>query len=64
MKWKELIAPSESDKGAVEMSYPNVYSKKNRGIGAKTKVRKETAIRRNSRTGQIYGRKTIYQKAT
>lgn len=64
MKLKELIAPSPTDKGAVEMSYPNVYKKKNRGIGAKTTIRKETVVVRNSRTGKIYGRRTLHGKST
>ena len=62
MKWKELIAPSESDKGAVEMSYPNVYS--NKDMGSRTKLRKEKVVIRNSRTGQVYGRRTLYTKSS
>lgn len=54
-----LIEPSSTDKGAVEMKYPNVYKVKN--LGAKKKARKETVVIRSSGTGKIYGRKTIYQ---
>ena len=56
-----LIEPSEVDKGATEMKYPNVYQEKGK-IGAKTKVTKKTVVFRNTATGRIYGRRTIYSK--
>ncbi len=62
MKLKELIAPNVADKGAVEMSYPNVYT--NKDMGSRTKLRKEKVVVRNSRTGQVYGRRTLYTKAS
>ena len=62
MKLKELIAPSSTDKGAVEMSYPSFYKRKK--IGGKTNVRKEKVVVRDTATGKIYGRRTIHQKAT
>lgn len=62
MKVKELIAPNKVDKGAVEMSYPNIYKKKD--YGGKKKVRKEKVVYRDTATGKIYGRRTIHQKAT
>ncbi len=56
-----LIEPSEMDKGGTEMKYPNVYREKGK-IGAKTKISKKTVVLRNSATGSIYGRRTIYSK--
>jgi len=54
-----LIEPSSTDKGAVEMKYPNIY--KDKKLGAKKKARKEMVVIRSSGTGKIYGRKTIRQ---
>lgn len=62
MKVKELIAPNQSDKKAVEMSYPNVY--KNKDIGGKKGARLEKVVVRDSNTGKVYGRRTVAQKAT
>ena len=63
MKVHELINPSSSDKGAKEMSLiPNVYD--NKSIGGKKKVRKEKITVRDTKTGTVYGRRTIAQKAT
>ena len=64
MKVAELLPPSSSDKGAVDMSYPNVYREKNRNYGARSKVRKEKVTVRDSKTGKIYGRRTIIQNET
>ncbi len=61
MKVRELIGPSSTDKGASEMKYPNVYDKKNRNVGARKKVRKDMVVVRDSKTGRVYGRRTIYQ---
>lgn len=60
-KYKDLIQPSSTDKGGTEMTYPNVYKEK-KDIGAKTKISKKTVKVRNSQTGRIYGRRTIYSK--
>lgn len=63
MKLKDLINPTQFDKGAIEMSFiPNMYKRKS--VGRKKKVRKEKITMRNSKTGRVYGRRTIYQKAT
>lgn len=62
MKVKELIAPNQSDKKAVEMTYPNVY--KNKKIGGKKGARREKVVVRDSNTGKVYGRRTVVQKAT
>jgi len=64
MKVHELITPSTVDKGATEMSYPNVYDKKNRDFGARKKLRKEKVTLRDTATGRVYGRRTIVQNAT
>ena len=60
----QLIEPNELDKMGTEMKYPNVYDKKNRGIGGKKAARRETVVVRNSKTGTIYGRRTYFQKPT
>jgi hypothetical protein len=62
MKLKDLYKPNQSDKGAVEMSYPNYM--KNRKVGGKTKTRKEKVVVRDSKTGRVYGMRTVIQKDT
>lgn len=62
MKVNELIKPNENDKKGKEMSYPNMY--KNNNYGKETKVRPETVTIRDTKTGKVYGRKTIVQKET
>lgn len=62
MKLKQLIAPNQSDIKARAMTYPNVYAPENRGIGKKSGVTLQTVIVRDSKTGQVYGRRTIPQK--
>lgn len=55
-----LIQPSDFDKGASVMVYPNVY--KTKPTGKKRKARKQTAVIKSSgKDGKIYGRKTIHQ---
>lgn len=53
-----LIEPSDFDKGASVMVYPNVYKTKK---PVKKKATKQTVIIKSSGTGKIYGRKTIHQ---
>lgn len=60
----QLIEPTEIDRQGVEMTYPNVYDKKNRGIGAKNTARRETVVVKDSKTGRVYGRRTYFQKPT
>ncbi len=62
MKVHELIGPSSSDKGAKEMSLPSFYT--NKSIGAKKSVRKEKVTVKDSKTGTVYGRRTVLQKST
>lgn len=57
---EELIAPNEFDRKGTEMKYPNMYA--NPGIGRKTKVSAKTVSIRDSKTGKVYGRRTIYSK--
>ena len=59
---KSLIAPNQFDKQGTPMKYPNVYTHKN--IGASKKVRPETVVVKDSKTGKIYGRRTLFQKST
>lgn len=62
MKVKQLIAPNQSDKKATEMGLPSFYD--NPDAGAKKKVRREKVVVKDSKTGKIYGRRTITQKNT
>lgn len=62
MKVKQLIAPNQSDKKAKEMGLPSFYI--NKDAGAKTAVRREKVVVRDSKTGKVYGRRTILQKNT
>jgi len=64
MKVKELIKPNEIAVKAADMSYPNVYDKKNRDYGRRTKTRTERVTIRDSKTGKIYGYRTVVQKAS
>lgn len=63
-KAKQYIEPSEFDKKATEMKYHNTMDKKRRGVGASTKVRPETVVIRDTNTGKVYGRRTLWQKST
>lgn len=62
MKVAELIAPNQSDKKAKEMGLPNFYTDKDQG--KKTAVRREKVVVRDSKTGKVYGRRTVLQKNT
>lgn len=59
---KQLIAPNVADKKAKEMTMPNVYKKK--GIGKKKKVQREKITIKDTNTGKVYTRRTIWQKPT
>ncbi len=62
MKLKELIAPNQTDVKAREMKYPLVMDKKNRKIGLRTKVSAQKVVVRDTKTGVVYGRRSIIQK--
>lgn len=62
MKLKDLYTPNQSDKKAKEMSLPNYMD--NKDAGSKTKVRKEKVVVRDSKTGRVYGMRTVIQKET
>ena len=64
MKVKELIKPNTLDIKASEMRYPNIYDIKNLNYGKRKKLRYEKVTVRDSKTGKIYGRRTIVQKST
>ena len=61
---KQLIQPNEFDKKAKEMKYHNTMDKSYRDVGTKTKIRPESVILRDTKTGKIYGRRTLIQKTT
>lgn len=58
---KHLYKPNEADKQATEMGLPNQY--KNKDWGSE-KPRKEKVIVRDTKTGKVYGQRTIFQKRT
>lgn len=60
MKVKELIKPSAFDKKGSPLILGYFYNNKN--YGKKSKVRPETVTVKDTKTGKIYGRRTIYQK--
>ena len=62
MKVKQLIAPNQSDIKATPMGLPNVFSDKSQGKNKK--VRREKIVVKDTKTGIIYGRRTIIQKNT
>jgi len=53
---------SEFDKRATIMKYPNQFDKKNIDIGSKTKVKPKSVIVKDTKTGQVYGVRTIMSK--
>jgi len=64
MKLKELISPSEFDRRARKnVTLPGIYDKKNLNIGAKTDVEAQTVVVKDTKTGVIYGRRTLFQKS-
>lgn len=63
MKLKDLIQPSAFDKKAKkEVKLLGVFDKENLFIGDKKDVEPETVVVRNTGTGQVLGRRTIYTK--
>lgn len=57
---EELISPSEFDRRGTAMKYPNVYA--NPGIGRKVTTSIKTITIRDSKTGKVYGRRSIHSK--
>lgn len=57
-----LIAPNRSDRKAVEMGLPNAY--RDKGAGGRKKARREKITVKDTKTGTVYGRRTIFQKRT
>jgi len=56
MKLKELIAPNQSDVKATEMTYPDMYKPIKR-----TTPTRQMVVYRDTKTGKVYGRRTIFQ---
>lgn len=57
---QSLIEPNEFDRKGKKMKYPNVY--RNKGAGSNQRVSAQTVEIRDSKTGKVYGRRTLYQK--
>lgn len=62
MKVHELIAKSAFDKKAKAMKLPSFNDKKNNDIGTKTAVSAQSVVVKDTKTGTVIGRRTIYQK--
>jgi hypothetical protein len=63
MKVHELISPSAFDKKAKKaVKLPGIYDKKNLNIGAGSHVSAQTVVVKDTKTGVVTGRRTIYQK--
>jgi len=63
MKVKELIKPNNFDKKAKgELKLLDVNAKENLFIGDKKEIEAKTVVVKNSKTGEITGRRTIYTK--
>lgn len=62
MKVKEIIKPNELDREGKPMRFPNMYKEK--GFGKSTNVRPETVTIKDTKTGKVWGRRTIMQKNT
>lgn len=63
MKLRELISPSAFDKKAKKVvKLLGIYDKKNLNIGADTTVSAQTVVVKDTKTGVVSGRRTIYQK--
>lgn len=59
---KQIIAPNDFDKKGTRMTYLNMFRHKN--VGSKTAMRPETVTVKDSKTGKVYGRRTLIQKNT
>ena len=63
MKLRELIKPNELDlKGRKIPPLPGIYDKKNRNIGAGKGVEVVTVEVKDTKTGVVHGRRSLYQK--
>jgi len=69
MTFKEFLAMCEAqdfaqhnilDKKGKEMQLGNAY--KDKDVGGKDKVSAQTVVVKDTKTGKIYGRRTIHQK--
>ncbi len=57
---KDLAQHNDLDNQGSEMKLPNQYKVKD--IGGKDKVSAQTVTVKDTKTGKIYGRRTIHQK--
>jgi hypothetical protein len=63
VKVKELIEPNDFDRKAKsKVKLKGIYDKKNLNIGASKTVSAQTVEVKSTGDGQVYGRRTIYQK--
>lgn len=58
----QIIVPNDFDKKGTKMTYLNMYKYKD--VGRKTALRPETVTVKDSKTGKVYGRRTLIQKST
>lgn len=57
---EEIITPTEFDRRGSKMKIPNFYKVKD--FGRKTKIGIRTISIRDSKTGKVYGRRSIHTK--
>ena len=63
MKMHELIRRNELDrKGKNAIPLPGIYDKKNRNLGANTGVDVATVTVKDTKTGVVHGRRSLFQK--
>lgn len=56
------LAPWSDFKGKPISKLPSIYDKKNRDIGRTGTISAQTVVIKNTKTKQIIGNRTIYQK--
>jgi len=57
---KDLAQTNDLDAKGKEMKLPNQYEVKD--IGGKDKISAQTTVVKDTKTGKVYGRRTIHQK--
>ena len=63
MKLRELIKPNDLDrKGKNAIPLPGIYDKKNRNIGANKGIEVATVTVKDTKTGVVNGRRSLFQK--
>lgn len=64
MKMSQLYTPNSLDIKSKEMSLPKYMDPKWRDVGGRKGIRYEKVVFRNSKTGGVYGMRSLAQKNT